>query len=189
MNERDKQGFVEKIYMDQCKLIKPDIFYKDDIASFRQEMLDAGSSMDGTGPLKRMDDIAEWLEFTEQLENKDTLPPNCVTSEQYIYVRESDNKIVGMIQFRHYFNDFLERYGGHIGYSVRPNERRKGYAKRMLSDCLQICKSYGLENVLITCIQENEGSRRTIMANGGVYERTVYCVPDDVYLERYWIHL
>ena len=106
-----------------------------------------------------------------------------------MYVREADNKIVGMIQFRHYFNDFLEKYGGHIGYSVRPTERRKGYATRMLAECLKICKSHGLEKVLVTCRQENEGSRRTILANGGVYESTVYCESDEVYLERYWIQI
>ena len=175
--------------MDKCELLKPNVLYNSEITSFREEMLAANSSMDGTGPLKRMENIEEWLEFNHNLENKDTVPNGLVVAEQYIYVRESDNKIVGMIQFCHYFNDFLAKYGGHIGYSVRPNERRKGYAKRMLSECLQICKTYGLENVLISCIQGNEGSRRTILANGGVYECTVYCKPDDVRLERYWVHL
>ncbi len=49
--------------------------------------------------------------------------------------------------------------------------------------------SYGLKDVLITCIQGNEGSKHTILANGGVYESTVYCEPDNVYFERYWVHL
>lgn len=75
-----------------------------------------------------------------------------------------------MIQFRHYLNEYLERYVGHIGYSVRPSERRKGYAKRMLADCIKICKLNGLEKILLACIEENEGSRRTILANGGAYE-------------------
>lgn len=175
--------------MDQCKLVKPDCSYEQDIFDYRKEMLDAKSSMDGTGPLRRMDNIAEWLEFNRMVESKDTVPANLVTAEQFLYVREADNKIVGIIQFRHYFNDYLEKYGGHIGYSVRPSERRKGYAKRMLSDCLKICKTYRLEKILITCIRGNEGSKRTIMANNGVYESTVYCESENVYLERYWIHL
>lgn len=175
--------------MDKCRLLKPDISFEMDIQAFREEMLQANSSMDGMGPLKRMADIKEWLEFNKQYENKETVPDNWVTTEQFVYVREVDNKIVGMIQFRHYFNEFLQKYGGHIGYSIRPDERRKGYAKRMLADCMQICKLHGLEKILVTCITDNEGSKRTILANGGVYESTVYCEPDDVYLERYWIHL
>lgn len=59
----------------------------------------------------------------------------------------------------------------------------------MLSDCLPICRAYGLGKVLISCIVGNEGSRRTILANGGIYESTVYCERDGVYLERYWISL
>ncbi len=175
--------------MDKFVLIKPSFYYESDIEAFRKEMLEANSSMDGTGPLRRMENIKEWLEFNQRCENEKSVPENLVPCEQFIYVREIDNKIVGMIQFRHYFNEFLEKYGGHIGYSVRPDERRKGYAKYMLSDCLKICKAYGLDDVLITCIQGNEGSKRTILANGGVYESTIYCKPDNVYLERYWIHL
>lgn len=175
--------------MDKCTLIKPDLSFENEIQAFRKEMIEANSSMDGTGPLRRMDSIKEWLKFNQRCENKETVPENWVTCEQYIYVREADNKIVGMIQFRYYFNEFLEKYGGHIGYSVRPNERRKGYAKQMLAECLKVCKAYGLEDVLVTCIQGNEGSKRTILANGGVYESTVYCESQDVYIERYWIHI
>ena len=65
-----------------------------------------------------------------------------VPMNQYIYVRESDDKIVGVIQIRRRFNEFLEKYAGHIGYSVCPSERRKGYATQMLGLVLPICRSW-----------------------------------------------
>jgi predicted acetyltransferase len=175
--------------MDKCLLIKPNFDYINEIKAFKKEMQDAQSSMDGTGPLYRMENIEEWLELSKQWEDSKLVPTNWVAAEQFIYVRKADNKIVGMIQFRHYFNEFLELYGGHIGYSVRPSERRKGYATSMLAECLKVCKEFGLEKVLVTCIKGNEGSKRTILSNKGNYESTVFCQQDGVYLERYWIDL
>ena len=81
------------------------------------------------------------------------------------------------------------KYGGNVGYSVRPSERRKGYAKRMLTECLRVLRAFGLERALVTCLTENEASRKTILACGGVYERTTFCERDGVWLERYWISL
>ena len=104
-------------------------------------------------------------------------------------VREEDHKIVGMIQVRHCFNDYLEKYGGHIGYSVAPDERRKGYASQMLEMVLPECRKLGIGKVLITCRKGNEGSRKTILKNGGIYESEVYEPDNKVYLERYWIDL
>ena len=108
---------------------------------------------------------------------------------QYIYVRACDGKIVGMIQIRHYLNEMLEKYAGHIGYSVCPSERRRGYATRMLSAALDKCREMGLRRVMISCRPDNEASRRTILRNGGVYENTVWEPERDRALERYWIEL
>jgi len=174
---------------DVCRLVKPDESMQKEIESYRAEFLAAGDSMDGTGPLRRMESAAEWLLFNKDAEDPEKKPDFWVVSEQFAYVREGNGRILGMIQFRHEFNDFLREYGGNVGYSVRPSERRKGYAKRMLKECLRVCKAFGLESVLITCLTENEASRRTIMACGGVYERTTFCERDGVWLERYWISL
>ena len=174
---------------DRCLLLKPDVSLIEQIAGYRAAFLASGESMDGTGPLRRMEDPLEWLAFNRLAEQPETKPDNWVPSEQFAFLRESDRKIVGMIQFRHEFNDFLREFGGNIGYSVHPDQRRKGYAKRMLTECLKVCKAFGLERVLITCLVENEASRRTILSCGGVYERTTYCERDNVNLERYWIEL
>lgn len=171
-------------------LIKPDISYREEIASYRQEFLDSGDSMDGCGALRRLSAPEEWLKDNLLMEKEETLPDSRrVTATQFVCVRGKDRRIVGMIQVRHYFNEYLEKYAGHIGYSVRPSERRRGYARWMLQEVLPFCGKLGLDRVLVTCQEENEGSRRTILANGGVYESTVFEPEEKMRLQRYWISL
>ena len=171
------------------KLIEPTMEYDRQIQAYRREFLETEGSMDGCGSLRRFETTREWLDQVEALRRPETTPPQLVPSTQYIYVRESDSKVVGVIQIRHCFNEFLEKYAGHIGYSVCPTERRKGYATQMLRLALPACKALGLDRVLISCVEGNEGSKRTILRNGGVYESTVYEPGEGVYLERYWIDL
>ncbi len=169
------------------KLIEPIAEYEHQISAYRKEFLDRGDSMDGTGALGRMDEPKQWIEHCLMCKNPDTVPDGLAPATQYIFVRESDDKIVGMLQIRHYFNEYLEQYGGHIGYSVAPSERRKGYASQMLQLSLQKCKELGIHRVLITCNDDNEASRGTILKNGGKYESTVYDPNEGINLQRYWI--
>ena len=173
----------------ELRLIAPSADYSEQIAAYRREFLERGDSMDGTGSLSRMDNPAEWLRQVEDLRNPETVPKNWVPSTQFLCVREADNRLVGLIQLRHRFNAFLEQFGGHIGYSVRPDERRRGYARWMLSAILPYCRKIGLTRVLVTCLAENEASRRTILACGGEYESTVWDEDAGETLERYWIAL
>ncbi len=173
--------------MEDFVLIKPKIEYAEQIAEYRKKFIEAGSSMDGSGPLRRIDKPMEYIKFCMACENPVTVPKDLVPATQFILVRKSDDKLVGMIQVRHCFNAFLEIFGGHIGYSVRPSERRKGYAKKMLGMVLPFCKQIGLENVLVTCIEGNVGSEKAILANGGIYESTVYNSKTNVNLKRFWI--
>ena len=170
-------------------LIEPTMAYAKDIEAYRQEFLEQGNSMDGCGSLRRCATGTEWIE--KSLAGKDPVKvePGRVPATQYIYVREEDGRVVGMLQLRHCFNEYLEKYAGHIGYSVRPSERRKGYATAMLRDALPCCRELGIRDVLISCVVGNEGSRKTILNNGGVYESTVHEPEIGRDLERYWIHL
>ena len=98
--------------MDELRLAIPDESLLDEIAAYRQAMLDADSSMDGCGPLKRMENPAEWLAFCRQLDDPATTPPHWVPATQFVCLR--GEKIVGMIQVRRELNDYLRNYAGHI---------------------------------------------------------------------------
>lgn len=100
---------------------------------------------------------------------------------------DENKRIYGALHLRHTLNDDLLRTGGHIGYGIRPSERRKGYATKMLSLALPIAKSLGLNKVLVTCNMDNYASAKTIINNGGVLENEVQ--DGDETIQRYWISL
>lgn len=174
--------------MSQIKLIKPTMGYAKEIMKYRQEFLDSGDDLAGCGNLRLCSSAQEWIHGLNILENKDTCPKDKVTSNTYLAIRHSDNKIIGIIDFRHHIDHpILSLWGGHIGYSVRPSERRKGYATQMLRQNLVNCKQHGLEKVLVCCDFDNIASKKTISANGGIFEKEV--MVDGGKIERYWIQL
>lgn len=174
--------------MEGLRFIRPTEEYLEQVWAYKQEMYAADSSMDGAGPLRRVGSAEEWLELVRGYEAMPEATEKLVPATQFILVCESNNRLLGMLQVRHCMNAYLEKYAGHIGYSVRPSERRRGYAKTMLKEALKFCKNeLGLEKVLITCYPHNEGSRRTILSCGGVYEYTIHEPDDNKDLERYWV--
>lgn len=174
--------------MEELVLLKATAEYAEQIMECKREYLAADSSMDGCGPMRRTDDPIEYIERCALEEDPETCPAPLVPATQFVLVRKSDDKVVGFLQVRHRFSEYLKKYGGHIGYSVRPSERRKGYAKRMLKMALPFCREIGLDKVLITCNDDNIGSEKTILANGGVYESTV-TEPNGKNLKRFWIQI
>ena len=102
-----------------------------------------------------------------------------------IYVCVYKDKIIGFIDLRLELNDYLRNFGGHIGYSIRPIERRKGYNKINLYLCLLEAQKNGLDEVLITCADYNDGSRNSIKSFDGVLEKTTYDELDGETMELY----
>jgi predicted acetyltransferase len=99
---------------------------------------------------------------------------------------EVDGVIVGRSSIRFELNERLLMEGGHIGYAVRPGHRRLGYATEILRQSLIVARASGVERVLVTCDDDNTGSRTVIEANNGVLEDIIEV--EGVPLRRYWIH-
>ncbi len=169
------------------KLVKPSMEYDAQIQSYRQEFLKRKETLHGASGLARFTDTRKWLEELELYSRKESVPEGKVPALEYLFIREEDNRLVGLINIRLCLNEALLLTGGHIGYSIHPDERQKGYGKKMLRMGLEECHRRGMDKVLVTCNRNNEASRRTILANGGVYENTVFDASDGEYVERYWI--
>ena len=174
--------------MYRLSIVKPYMYQS--IKEYRDQFLKCGDHMDGCSNLDRYEDIEKWDLNCKLFEDKSTLPPGYSLGFEYVYIDEDD--VVGMVNIRPeaLSHPYLKQFGGHIGYSVRPDKRRIGVGTAMLKDCLDICRDrFALDRVLITCLKENEGSRKVIMNNGGVFEKEVLYPPEEKYLERYWISL
>lgn len=169
------------------KLIKANKNHKDIVLEFKEKIIETGERFCGVSGLERLD-FDEWLGRNKSIENKSTCPDGIVPAMQYIYTDDDESKVIGMINLRLELNDFLMKFGGHIGYSIVPDERRKGFAKAMLKEGLKFYKNHGYEKVLITCDLNNIASARTIEACGGVLENILK--EDEFHsTKRYWIKL
>jgi len=102
-------------------------------------------------------------------------------------VADVAGEIVGRTSIRHGLNEFLEREGGHIGYGVLPQYRRRGYATEILRQSLIIARAAGIDRVLVTCADDNAGSIRVIEACGGLLDGAVPSAADGHLVRRYWI--
>lgn len=178
--------------MEQIELIEPEMKYADDIWEFRREILECDEESEdkfaGCLSLDVSVSVKEWIVKCKLRKSAETCSEAGVEvpSDTYLAVRKKDNKVIGIIDLRHHINHpILGTWGGHCGYSVRPSERGKGYAKEMLRLNILNAKALGIPKLLITCNVKNNASEKTILANGGVYEKIIDV--DGCKMKRYWI--
>lgn len=153
-------------------LEKPTIEMKEQALAYRQEHFDYGEKIiNGSELLDKIENYEEWLEKVMQNSKVDTVSYDWVLTDTFFAITKKDRKIVGIIDLRYELNDFLKNFGN-SGYSVRPTERKKGYATEMLAQVCEIAKAAGLKKLQLSVEKDNTASIRTIQKNGGIYERS-----------------
>lgn len=174
--------------MTEFLLIYPTKEYENKAFEYINEFLLYNSEINGTGGLDRYDDYDKWLQKVKNDLDIPNIPKDRVPASTYFFIRISDGKIIGMINLRHKLNEFLQNEGGHIGYSIRPTERKKGYGTLMLKLGLDKCKELSLDKVLITCDKSNIASAKVIQNNKGILENEIYSNTFSEVIQRYWIY-
>ncbi|MBR6322630.1 MAG: GNAT family N-acetyltransferase [Lachnospiraceae bacterium] len=172
------------------RLVFPDITYKDRAIEYINEFYEYGSEINGSGALDRYlreSAYEEWLKKVMRDMDIANIPADRVPALTYFYVREEDDRIVGMVNIRLALNDYLRSKGGHIGYSVRPTERRRHYGTEMLSAALKVCDRIGIREVLVSCDKVNLASAGVIRNCGGILKHEIYSEEDKELLQMYVI--
>lgn len=164
---------------EKIKLVSPSKELERQALEYRKEHFDFGESViNGSELFDKIDDYNEWLNKVILNSNIETVSSDWVLTDTFFAVRESDGKIVGIIDLRYQLNEFLKDFG-HCGYSVRPTERNKGYATEMLTQICQKAKNYGQKYLQLSAEKSNIPSIRTIIKNGGKYSRS-FCIGGEI---------
>jgi len=175
-------------------LVEANEKYIDELESFKKEILiydkENESQFAGCLGLKDSKNANEWIamcNFRKNLETYGQKGTGVVPSTTYFAIKETDGRLVGVIDLRHHIDHpVLGTWGGHCGYSVRPSERGNSYAKEMLRLNILNAKEKGIHKLLVTCLESNIASEKTILANGGVFENCIDV--DGRIVKRYWIY-
>lgn len=170
--------------MKELELVLPSEEYKTQIEEYVQEFINNNENeIVGIGNLCEIIDFYEWLKKIEFDLSEEKVP-----STIYLTIRRSDNRIVGNMQIRHYLDENLLHYGGHIRNSIRPSERKKGYANEQIKLGLEKCKELGIGRVLIDSYKDNIAEIKSIINNRGILEKEVN-MPNGKVNQRYLITL
>lgn len=140
-------------------LVRPSLELKEKALDYRKEHFQHGEEIIcGSELLDKTESYEEWLSSVTLNTNPKTVNENWVVTDTFFAMRKRDDKIIGIIDLRHTLNEFLKDLGN-CRYSVRPSERKKGYAAEM-------------KELHISVEKENAASIKVIQKNGGVYERS-----------------
>ncbi|WP_018886365.1 GNAT family N-acetyltransferase [Paenibacillus massiliensis] len=171
--------------MERIYLSKPSMHLKDEYLDFYQEWIQSGEMIVPWVVSRDPSTFEEMITWLNDNERGVHLKEGWVSNSTYWLVAPS-HRILGAVNIRHELTEFLISSGGHIGYGIRPSERRKGYATQLLYLSLKEAKALGIEKVLVVCDEANVASARIIISNGGIAD-TDFIEEDGNVIKRYWI--
>lgn len=173
----------------KLKLIKGSPKYRDKITDMLREWTDYNNEHPeaNTSPWAIFkDDYRDFEHYIENLDRREA-KDGFVPDSTWFCLDDDRDMLVGAVNIRHYLNDFLLMYGGHIGDGIRPSERGKGYGTLMIGLALGECKKIGIDRALLVCRRDNIASAKSIINNGGILENEVE--HEGEILQRYWIDI
>ena len=171
--------------MNDVRLVKPQLELEEEYLSFYQEWKESGENM---VPWVISKDPSDFQGMLKELSNQEKgigVKEGWV-SDSTFWLVDNQHRVLGATNIRHQLTEYLYNAGGHIGYGIRPLERWKGYATKLLELSLIEAKKLGINDVLVVCDAGNVGSERTIIKNGGRPD-TDYIEEDGNVIKRYWI--
>ena len=168
-------------------LITPTTDLQEEYLDFYTEWKDSGETMIPWVISKNPSNFTAMIQELHDAHNGINIPETWVPDSTYWLVTD-ENRVVGVVNIRHGLTDHLFNAGGHIGYGIRPSERRKGYATKLLELSLEKTKELNIEKVLVVCDEVNTASEKTILHNGGLRDDD-FTEKDGNVVRRFWIEL
>jgi predicted acetyltransferase len=176
------------------KLIVPSSIYKESfleaLSEYQKErvaVIDTRYDLLNVDPTVLQKDFDSYIKQISNAAKGIGLSPGFIEHTTYWLVEEKE--FIGRVDIRHDLTEHLLRVGGHIGYDIRPSKRKKGYGKKLLAMALPKAKALGITRVLVTCNENNIGSKKIIETNGGIFENSVSMGTGNPRKLRYWITL
>lgn len=182
-----KEGKPMKFYLEE-----PSIDRKEEALEYLDEMLEYNSDINGSGGMDQClygMTYEDWLIRLDNIKNEEFA--NSVgrcPGATFFLIREGDNKIIGMLNIRYNLTEEMLKFAGHIGYGIRPTERRNGYNKiNLYLGLVKAKEDFNLDKVMLGCSKDNIGSDKTIKDLGGELERCELDPQDGELTNVYWI--
>ena len=168
------------------RLINPTIKFKDSYLSLVKAAKENGDISEMGNAYREGESFNNMIDrLKNRSKGKNIVSLDVPSSMKWII---ENDEVVGTIDLRHLLNkNYFERLG-HVAYYIHPLKRNKGYATKALKLAKKWYQSKNINRILITCYSDNEASKKVILNNGGIFEKSVHDKQSGKIINRYCIN-